>query len=67
VTGSSAEAVWKGGMKIVPVGQEVAPSCVTAAKFDACALLPAQVPKVAHFANFVQSTTAKSTYVSCQF
>jgi hypothetical protein len=41
-----------GGMTIVTVGKEVAASCVTAVKFDACALLSAQVSKSAHFANF---------------
>jgi hypothetical protein len=32
-------AVCNGGMRIVPVGKEVAASCVTAAKFNACAIL----------------------------
>jgi hypothetical protein len=66
ITGCSAEAVWNGGTKIVPVGKEVTASCVTAAKFNACALLSTQVSKSPHFANFFQSITAKSTYVSCQ-
>jgi hypothetical protein len=39
MTGSSAEAVWNGGMRIVVVGKEVASSYVTAAKFNACELL----------------------------
>jgi hypothetical protein len=39
MTESSAEAVWNGGMGIVPVGKEVAASCVTAATFNVCALL----------------------------
>jgi hypothetical protein len=38
MTGSSTEAVWNGGIWIVPVGKEVAASCGNAAKFDACAL-----------------------------
>jgi hypothetical protein len=32
MTGSSAEAVWNGGMRTAPVGKEVAASCVTAVK-----------------------------------
>jgi hypothetical protein len=42
-------------------------SCVTAAKFDACSLLSAQMSKSHHFANVFQNTTAKSTYVSRHF
>jgi hypothetical protein len=73
MTVSSAEAVWKVGMRIVPVGNEVAVSCETAAKFDACALLhirsalsSSQVSKCAHFCKLFQGTTVKSRYVSCQ-
>jgi hypothetical protein len=70
MTGSSAEAVCNGGVWIVPFRNEVAGSCVTAAKFDACALLhihsehtrPPRCPNVR-----ILRTTVKNTYVSLQF
>jgi hypothetical protein len=73
MAGSSAEAVCNGCMRLVPVG-EVTASCVTTAKYDACALLHCTVHTVIYpgvqectFGNFIQRTTAKSTYVSRQF
>jgi hypothetical protein len=45
MTGSSEEAVWNEGIRIVPVDEEMAASCVTVDKFDAYALFSAQAPK----------------------
>jgi hypothetical protein len=39
IRGSSAEAVWKGGTRIFPVGNEVVATCVAVADVNACALL----------------------------
>jgi hypothetical protein len=39
-TKSIAEAVWNGGVRSVPVGEEVVASCMMATKFDARKLLP---------------------------
>jgi hypothetical protein len=51
MTGSNVEAVCSDAMKIVLVRKKVAASCVTVAKFDAYALLSAQVSESPHFAN----------------
>jgi hypothetical protein len=61
---ASAGAVWNGGVRTVPVGKEVAASCV---RTPFCVLVSAQVSRSARFPNFLRSTTARSAYVSCQF
>jgi hypothetical protein len=63
--------VWNCGMRTVPVGNEVAASCLTAAKFDACALLHSTLRTLVLLecacVKLFQSTSANSTHVSARF